>query len=173
MRRLQEVADQEFVWSHSKGKIHNWVLADDDGIVGALLMEQLHTATATDAEEQWTFQLFTGANSRTSITVLTDGHELASFEWQHENGVLSFITGQSFIWHATGFWGTQWEWVDASGKSVLRVTMRPALPTVKWRVRVDPAGRTLPEISLLALLGWYILVDTIHDLVDAPFFTLH
>jgi hypothetical protein len=82
------------------------------------------------------------------------------------SGVLEFPNGRRFQWEHQDFWRLQWTFQEAS-QELLRFKSKAS--SLKMNVRVDlaPSVKSLPEASLLASLGMYLLVLMRDDSVAA------
>lgn len=62
---------------------------------------------------------------------------------------LLFLAGRKYRWQCTSFWRDTWTWQNLEGTPLLHVK-RGA------RVQLEPAAQGLPDLALLATLGWYL-----------------
>ena len=117
------------------------------------------------ADGRWTFKRVGFLNPR--VTVRESGSEidLAVFwpRWLGD-GTLEFAYGRAFRWQSTNFWATDWMFADADGTPV--VAFKQGSPEgklsdmFKMQALIDiyPEARDLPELPLLVLVGWYLMI---------------
>ena len=55
------------------------------------------------------------------------------------------------------FWRTEWVFRSESGEDLVRFKSKEGLLKLKMQVELAPAAKGLPEVSLLAALGMYLL----------------
>jgi hypothetical protein len=87
------------------------------------------------------------------------GPKIATFQrkWTGTSGQLQFPDGRSFTWKRLNFWGTQKGWVDSlSNASYMQFSIGSF--TRKSTVTIDPQAATIPELSLLIVLGLYNII---------------
>jgi hypothetical protein len=80
------------------------------------------------------------------------------------SGSLEFANGKTFTWEAANFWATRFEFKDNAGN--LLVTFRAGVedPKLKdWfktqaRVEITEQAKDFPELSVIILLGWYLII---------------
>ena len=71
-------------------------------------------------------------------------------------GVLEYGDGRAFYWDSN-FWLTKWIWTDEGGFELMRVSRALTLKA-EGSVCIQPGYLERPEIPLLTLLGWYLLM---------------
>lgn len=72
------------------------------------------------------------------------------------SGTLEYGDGRAFHWDSN-FWLTSWIWSDEEGIELMRVERTLSLRAEGF-VRIDPPALERPEIPLLTLLGWYLIM---------------
>lgn len=75
-------------------------------------------------------------------------------KWIGTSGQLVFPDGRAFKWSRTNFWGTQKAWTDPSGQTTY-VQFSTGSFTRKYRTVIYPQAASIPELSLLLVLGLY------------------
>jgi hypothetical protein len=91
---------------------------------------------------------------------------LASYRpgWWGTHGTLEFRNGRRFVWKQTGRWLTRCQVEDLSGeplvvfRSDIDGPEEQDLMGLEALVRIKPDVCGLAELSLLVILGWYLLV---------------
>ena len=79
------------------------------------------------------------------------------------DGVLEILGGPRFFWKSLNFWRSEWAWTGVDGALLLRVKTKFTLTKMEGRVQIEPAAGSIPQLSLLAILGWYLIVLMAED----------
>ena len=80
------------------------------------------------------------------------------------SGILEFNNGKKYQWHSSNFWATKFEFKDSEGESVVVFRSGDEEPKLKdWfktqaRVEFPDHKKKLDELSILVLLGWYLII---------------
>ena len=116
-------------------------------------------AAATAADGEWTFKRSGFLHPMVSVRGLESSGDIAVFrpDWTG-SGTLEFMTGGKKSWKNKNFWRTEWEFQDENG-AIMRLKTKPGL--IKQNVEVEII-RDLPELTILASLGMYLL-KMMHD----------
>jgi hypothetical protein len=62
---------------------------------------------------------------------------------------LQFPDRRDYRWQCSSFWQDAWLWLNDEGTPLLHLKRGVV-------VQLEPAAHDLPELSLLATLGWYL-----------------
>lgn len=73
-------------------------------------------------------------------------------------GELTLPDGRSYRWKMTSFWGSRWAFVDGSDRPLVSFTSRNRFFRAGCDVEIAPGALAMPELPLLILLGWYLLL---------------
>ena len=169
MQSIRKIAPATLYWVQLRAIRHEFELRSGDELCGMLHWEKAFgsLASATSDDGQWTFKRVGFLNPRVTIRQPGSDMDIAIFKpgWTG-SGVLEFPSGRRFQWEHKDFWRLDWTFQE-SGQELLRFKSKAG--SLKMNVRVDlaPSVKTLPEASLLALLGMYLLVLTRDDSVVA------
>jgi hypothetical protein len=115
-------------------------------------------ATATSGDGSWTFKRVGFWQNRATIRRSGEDADLATFRnntWA-AGGELEFAGGRTFK-ATTNFWMTRFELVTGSESLLVRFHGGGFLRR-SADVEIAPAARKEPELPLLVLFGWYLLV---------------
>ncbi|HEU5099973.1 MAG TPA: hypothetical protein VFU22_13185 [Roseiflexaceae bacterium] len=110
-------------------------------------------ATATAADGRWVFNR--ELRPRSYIAVQAASADVAIFEHGWEGGVLRFADGRSFRWGCNSL-TMRSEWVDEG--PILRIVAKPGFPPAAGHLVIEPPAAARPELELLALLGWHLML---------------
>lgn len=123
-------------------------------------------AVARDATSAWTFKRVGFFSPRATARVEGTLPDLAVFtpRWTGREGELALAGGETLRFAAANFWGTRFALGDAGGRTL--VTFGPELDVHRFSdlfrtqalVSVDPSAASRPDLALLVLFGWYLVV---------------
>jgi hypothetical protein len=122
-------------------------------------------ARGSAPDGSWTFKRVGFLNPR--ITVRQSGSEvdIAVF-WPRlmGDGTLEFASGSAFRWQSTNFWGTDWMFAANDGTPLLALKQGSKegrlsdLFKTQSLVEIHPGAGAVPELPLLVLIGWYLMI---------------
>ena len=75
--------------------------------------------------------------------------------------------GKRYRWQGFGFWRSQWAFTNISGEHLIDFEPHSSFLKQTAAVKVAPEGLRIPELSMLVLLGWYLMVLRSDDDVAA------
>lgn len=116
-------------------------------------------ATGESADGEWTLKR--SGFLRPRVTVRENGADsnlaVLSIGWAGE-GALVFSDGETFQLKRSGFWHPEWSILDSTGRRLLLLK-----PDLGWKkkqalVEVEDAAAVSKRTSLLAIVGWYVII---------------
>jgi hypothetical protein len=151
MKSVNDYRGQELQWVHPHRLRAEYELRAGDELLARLshtraLSSPVHAETA---DGNW---LLERNGLRQTITVLAfdTQAELATVtRGKSGRATLLFADGREYSWQCTSFWRDAWTWRTLEGTPLLH--MRRGA-----RVQLEPAVQGLPELALLATVGWYL-----------------
>lgn len=168
MKSLKEAGQEHLSWTQPKTTHQLFELKFNDDLFGTLLFPKSvgSFAEAETLEGKWTFKRVGFFSTRITVRKSGDENDIAIFKpnLMASSGVLEFSNGKKFQWHAANFWETKFEFKDA--KEEIVVTFRSGIeePKLKdWfktqaRVEIPEQINDFTELSIMVLLGWYLIV---------------
>ena len=125
-------------------------------------------ALAETASGTWTFKRSGFLRPKVTVRVPGSETEVAVFTagWGGE-GTLSLPNGRSYHWQSTNFWQSKWAFTDEAGEPLVQFKAEFAFFKLSAEVNVKPGAVALPDLSLLAVLGWYLMVLLSDDTAGA------
>jgi hypothetical protein len=159
MKTIRESIGQELIWVETKLLRREYELRSGNDVLARLRWERVlgFLATAQSADGLWTFNH--KGSLRLSVTVQAAGSdsEIATFRagWGG-GGFLQFPDGRRFRLARLSFWRSEWAWMDADGRCLLRLKITSASMNTVGRLEIDPTAVSVPDLSFLVLLGWYL-----------------
>jgi hypothetical protein len=123
-------------------------------------------ATAQAGEDTWLFQQVGFWKPRVNVQEAGDPDILASYRpgWFGSHGTLELRSGRRLLWRYAGWCLTQGQFEDLSGRPLVVFssdndgTEDQDLVGIEALMQIKPNDLALAELSLLVILGWYLLV---------------
>jgi len=125
-------------------------------------------ALAEATSGTWTFKRSGFLRPKVTVRVPESDTEVAVFAagWGGE-GTLSLSNGRSYHWQSTNFWQSKWAFTNEAGEPIVQFKAEFAFLKLSAEVNVEPVAVALPDLSLLAVLGWYLMVLLSDDTAGA------
>ncbi len=167
MPTLQDVIGQELTWEQPALFKRIYELRMSETVFATLTWQRgwRSVADLKTPYQQWTIQrqgfwrprIIVSDNAGTVIARLT--HRWSS-------GTLTFANGAAYTIKRQGFWNGEWFWLTPQETPALRIKPRWG-GSRRARVVVEPTGAALPELPILAGVGWYLLIQMADEAVAA------
>ena len=157
MKALSDVNLKELKWVRRSRKEDELVSGDD--VVGALHWASSHSslAIAESADGNWTFKRAGFIHPR--ITIREAGKDtdlyIARMGWGGEATIM--FPGQGAFRWTPNIWHRKWTLIDSDGKELMRIELS-GIVNVGGSLTVEPSAIQAPKFSLLALLGWHLIM---------------
>ncbi|MDQ6876576.1 MAG: hypothetical protein M3082_02545 [Candidatus Dormibacteraeota bacterium] len=160
MRTIREVADQELVWIQPARMKQGFELHASDEVVATLQFERASLASGEAAEQRWTFKREGFWHPQVTIRLPDSDANIAVFQpaWTG-GGTLELPQGRLLRLGAANFWHSRWDWSDtASQAPLVHFNSHAGLLKTEGLVDVETDAVAYPELPLLVVLGWYLLI---------------
>jgi hypothetical protein len=160
MRRISELIDQQLKWVQPSALKMQYELHASDELVATLHFRSTFGtfATAESADGCWTFKRVGFWQTRVTVRPCGADNDIATFNnntWKG-GGTLEFPNGRKFL-ATTNFWQTKLEFQNESGDSLIQFKTS-GLVHLSATVEIQPNTLLLPELPLMLILGWYLIV---------------
>lgn len=159
MRTIAEVADQGLIWKQPTRTKQAFELHAGDEVVGTLIFQRSSLVTGLTADRQWTFKR--EGFWHPQVTVRAPGSDLnvALFKpsWGG-GGTLELGPGGQLSFGAANFWHSQWDWQSSDGKPLVHFKSHQGVLKIDGDVDVEADAVGRPDLPLLVVLGWYLLI---------------
>ena len=172
MKTMQHDAAQLLIWQQPHAHERRYELRSGDDTLATLRWEKGcgSLASAESAAGHWTFKRVGLLQPRVTVRAFGSDTEVATFHptWRGD-GTLEFRDGRSVRWVNTNVWHTEWAFAS-DGHTFLRFSPSGGLSGLikhEAQMEIVPAATTFPDLSLLALLGWYLMLLASDDAVGA------
>jgi hypothetical protein len=153
MKSIREAGVRTLTWALAGNRYELRAGAD---LVATLTWQKGMSLFAGEAAQgQWTFKRTGWLRPRVTVRRRDDATDLVTFT-PTLGGVLEFPGGRNYSWTATQH---AFAFKDASGEALVQMRLTQSAPVcLAAEVTLSAAALGLPDVSLLALLGWYVLV---------------
>lgn len=168
MENLRMAIGNELEWIQPKINQRSYVLCSDETVFASLAFKKSFgsLASAEAVDGNWTFKRVGFFKARVTVRHPGEETDLAVYtpNWSGTEGNIQFTGGRSYAWKTANFWATQYQILDSLGIPILKFqsgkdhSKLPDLFKMQARVEISPAYENLPELSLLVLLGWYLMI---------------
>lgn len=167
MEKLSAAVGSQLCFVQPKALERQFELRTAKSLFGVISFETaLGTrATAEVATGRWTFKRVGFLNPRVTIREAGSDADVGVF-WPKFSGGgwLEFSHGGRFQWKSLNFWASTWGFANPGGELVF--TLKPGAEKFKLSdlfrtqavVEIGTASFGLAELSLLLMLGWYLMI---------------
>ncbi len=170
MRTIREIGQQELTWTQPRKSRRDYELRAGEEALATLRWDrqQRQVAAGEAAEGRWTFRRQGFLHQQVEARLSESELVIARFQplWRG-GGTLELPDGQRFGLRPTSFWNAEWAWTTAGNDILLRIKRAARPSATKGQVDLLPGASALPEVSLLILLGWYLIMLAADDATTA------
>jgi hypothetical protein len=164
-RSLREFADVSPKWVQPDVIHRRYELRASDAVLATLHWENPwgSLATGVTSEGRWTLKRAGFLRPRVTVRVAGSDADAAivTLHWGG-TGDVRLADGHEFRWTHISFWHSEWAFTSTSGEPLLVFKPNFALMRMEAEIEIRGQSLSLPELSLLALLGWYLMI-LIHE----------
>jgi len=158
VRPLADAAGEELIWGQPKALKRTHELRAGDEVIATLTFQRGSLAEAEAADGHWTFKRQGFWQPRVSVRLAGSDADIAIFSprWTG-GGTLEPLGGKPIRFSSGNFWQTQWVWQETE-EPLIRFKGRQGIMRASGQVEVNPDATGRPDLSLLVLLGWYLIL---------------
>jgi hypothetical protein len=158
VRPISEIAGQELLWVQPAAFSRDHELRAGDDVVATLRFQRGSLADAEAAGGHWTFKRQGFWQPRVTVRTAGSDADLAVFHprWVG-GGALEFPDGHAVRLSSANLWQSEWLWQD-NEKPLIRFKGRHGLIKARGAVEIQPEAVALPDLAMLVLLGWYLIL---------------
>lgn len=167
MKSLKSVGKAELRWTQPKLRQASFELRAGEEVYATLQWAKVggSLVTGETAEGRWTFKRVGFLNPRITIRRAGEETDFAIFRpsWKGD-GTLRFVDGRVFTLETADFWWSEWSFNSADGRPLI-VFRRDTGRIFRSEATVDlrEGACDSPELCVLVLLGWYVMILIQHD----------
>jgi hypothetical protein len=158
------------VSAQPKAMSRTFELRSGDDLIGQLRFEKPcgSFASAEVAAEKWTFKREGFLAPRVTVRAPNSVVDLAIFRphWG-SGGTLDFRDGLQLRWRCTNFWRSQYAFVGADDRALVRFSHHEGFFKASARLEIDPPSAAIAELPLLVAIGWYLMILAAEDATAA------
>jgi hypothetical protein len=158
VRAISEVAGQELLWIQPAVRQREHELRAGDDVVATLRFQRGSLADAQASGGHWTFKRQGFWHPRVTVRTAGSDTDIAVFQprWVG-GGTLEFPDGRTVRLSSANFWQSEWVWQD-NEKPLIRFKGRHGIVKARGAVELQPEAVASPDLAMLVLLGWYLIL---------------
>ena len=164
MKSLREAAGQDLQWSSKKMGLFGegeYALRAGDEVLALIHAREKGTdwICGEAVDGRWALQcrnigpgeilVIHELDSQAEIAVMKRGRKHGLFQRDHDT--LAFSDGRLVTWKKASRWHDEWDWVDSNGRPLMHFQRG-------HHVVIEPLAFALPELSLLVIVGWQLML---------------
>lgn len=162
---LAEVRHLPLVWVQVKGWKQCFELRAGDHLVAVMQWDGVFKSSATveSAEGVWHLARHGFFKMHTDLKVHQQMEPTLILNNRWNGGDLTLPDGRALQWRGKNFWGTKYAFIDeATDRALITYHYRGFLK-YNADLTLDPEAESLPHLTMLLSLGWYLIVLQIMD----------
>lgn len=168
MKKISELARSPMTWVQTRAMAHDYELHGEGELLATLRWQKAGgTLAQGEADvEKWTFKRTGFLRPKVSVRPLGREVDLGVYSpdfWR--DGTLQLHDGRRFLWKHTSFWRSEWAFTTDAEFPIVTFRSKHQLLKAGAEVEIDAAHRNHPDLALLVLLGWYLMVLMAQDAV--------
>jgi hypothetical protein len=151
MKTINKYKNQELQWIHPHKFKGEYELCGGDEVFVRLHLNGAcgSQMSAETANGNWIIKR-KGFGQTISILALDSQSELATIKrGMSGQSILLTLDGSEYRWRCTSFWRDIWTWFNNEDTHLLDLIRGSPL-------QLKPAAHDLPDLALLATIGWYL-----------------
>jgi hypothetical protein len=163
MKAIREAAGQDLQWVGKKMGLFvrdEFELRSGDEVLAMLHAREKRTdwTCGEAADGRWALKIrnigsgeivvITELDSQAEIAIVKRGRKHGIFT--RDNDSIEFSGGRIVTWNKASKWHDEWDWVDSDGSPLIHFQRG-------HHVVIEPLALSLPELSLLVIVGWQLM----------------
>ena len=134
--------------------------AEDAPIIARLRWQGSFTTRALAETGAGSWMLERSGNWRPSVSIhdAQSGADCGLYKSNGAGGLLTLTDGWTFAWSPTDFWRSNWQWTGRDGQLLAKLTNQRRFVRQQGLVEVPAIAWSAPELALLVILGWYLML---------------
>jgi hypothetical protein len=163
MKAIREAAGQDLQWRGKKVGLFvtdEFELRSGDEVLAMLHAREKRTdwTCGEAADGRWALKsrnigsgeivVITELDSQAEIAIVKRGRKQGIFK--RDNDYIEFSDGRLVPWKKASKWQDDWDWVDSDGRHLIHFQRG-------HHVVIEPLALSLPELSLLVIVGWQLM----------------
>ncbi|UCF61019.1 MAG: hypothetical protein JSV37_14870 [Anaerolineaceae bacterium] len=170
MRELRSVDYRQLMWKQVAFGAREFELRAGDDLVGRLYWPKWLSdrAVAICADGKWLIDRLGFFRDKVVVTDISSRVRVGSFvrNWLGD-GMLSLVIGREYQWFRTKVFSNSWAFADKNDVVLIEIHDWMRCFKHEAEVKLRMGVISLPELSLLILIGWYLAYMNIQDAAAA------
>jgi hypothetical protein len=151
MKPIREAAGQDLQWKRVRWGRREFALRSGEEVLAMLYWQKdTRSNIGAAADGSWAFKRRSLWNAEIVITDVASQSEIAVFKRGRKKSLV-FSDGRALTFQKASFWRNEWVRLNDEGTALIHFQGGKHL-------RFEPSALTLPELSLLVILGWHLIV---------------
>lgn len=158
MKPIPGYVNQELHWSQPSGLERAHDLTAGDDLLATLRFRSGTLAEVETADGRWTLKRQGFLHTQVTVRAAGSEADLAVFRphWAG-GGEITAGLGAGLEFASANFWNSRWAWKDHD-RVLISYQGPGGLVKANATMEITPEGGRLPNLSLLAVLGWYLIL---------------
>jgi hypothetical protein len=161
------MAGQDLTWLQPSRIQQAFALHAGDVVVATLRFERSSLATGEADGHRWTFKREGFWHPRVTVRVPESDDNVGAFQPAWFGGGTLELPGRQLRFGAANFWHSQWDWLGSDDKPLVHFKSHHGFMKMEGDVEIEPDAAGSPELPLLVVLGWYLLILFARDAAAA------
>jgi hypothetical protein len=158
MSTIRESVGQNLTWIQPARTQQAFELHAGDVVVATLRFGRASPAIGEGDGHRWTFTREGFWHPRVRVRLPGSDDNVATFQASWSGGGSLQLSDRVQRFRAANFWHSQWDWQDGDKHSLVRFKSHRGLLKMEGQVEIEPGAAGVPELPLIVVLGWYLLV---------------
>jgi hypothetical protein len=158
MSTIRESVVQDLAWIQPVRTQQAFELHAGDTVVATLRLEHASLAIGEGDGHRWTFQREGFWHPRVAVRLPDSDDNAATFQASWSGGGSLELRDRVLRFGPANFWHSQWDWQDGEKQSLVHFKSQHGFLKMEGQVEIEPSAAALPELPLIVVLGWYLLV---------------
>jgi len=166
MQSVRKLAPSTLSWRQPHMMDRSYELVAGEEVVGTLEFPSMigSLARAVTGDGEWTFKR--GGFMKPRVTVRQSGsdQDIATLHMSWRGGgELELADGTAIKWLHTSFWRSRWMFATESDEALIHFSPDNGFLKPGALLEIDAEGRASPHLTMLAALGWYLMLLMAQD----------
>jgi hypothetical protein len=169
MKKMHDFIGQPMQWVQTNAAERTYELRAGEDVVARLCWQKpggsLALGEASDGK--WSFKRTGFFSPKMTVRAAGTDSDIAVFTPSWCRGTLELASGARYRWAVTNFWRSHMAFCNEAGQPLVHYKLEWRLSVSAANVEVAPAGATVSDLSLLTVLGWYIVLLSAEEAMQA------
>jgi hypothetical protein len=163
MKSFGDLQARLLSWTQPKAFRRAYELRAGDELLATLHWEKKtlhHDAVGETHQGCWAIKNSRLLHPRVTVRAAeTDAIQAVFTAHLNGKGTVHLRNQNEFLWLSTDFWGAEWGLFNSKRNPILQIIPNYGLIRASAEVNLQPEAFQYPELPLLAILGWYLMLE--------------